>query len=121
VSLTPQFLSDINVDGEFSEITIADFNNDLRPDIYITGKPTTWPNQLLINTGSRFALQIAGNAVVTGDFDNDGDQDLYIDQADQAANGPNPFSITGATVRSLLFPTPAVQRTPCAVEADRWQ
>jgi ASPIC and UnbV/FG-GAP-like repeat len=88
-NVTPQFLSDINVDGEFSEIAIADFNDDLRPDIYITGKPTTWPNQLLINTGSRFALHKAGNAVVSGDFDNDGDQDLYIDQADQAANGPN--------------------------------
>jgi hypothetical protein len=53
----------------------------------------------LINTGSSFVdrsppagisgLQIAGHAVVAADFDNDGDQDLYIDQADQAANGPN--------------------------------
>jgi hypothetical protein len=82
-----------------------DFNNDLRPDIYITRKPTTWPKQLLINTGSRFSLHKAGNAVVLGDFDNDGDQDLYIDQADQLLMGRTSFSRTGAMVRSSPFPT----------------
>jgi len=99
VNLTPQFFSNARVDGRFSEIAIADFNNDLRPDIYITRKPATQPDQLLINTGSRFVdrslaagisgLQIAGNAVVAADFDNDGDIDLYIDQALQTANRPN--------------------------------
>jgi hypothetical protein len=56
----------------------------------------------LINTGTSFVdrsraagisgLQIAGNAVVAGDFDNDSDIDLYIDEAenvDQDANRPN--------------------------------
>jgi hypothetical protein len=65
--------------------------------MYITRK--TQSDQLLINTGSSFVdrsaaagisgLQIAGNAVVAGDFDNDGDQDLYIDQAVNAGNLPN--------------------------------
>jgi hypothetical protein len=132
VSLTSQFLSNVRVNGRhFSEIAIADYNNDLRPDIYITRHWRTGRNQLLINTGSSFVdrslaagisgLQIAGNAVVAGDFDNDGDQDLYIDQADQAVNGPNILLENQGDGTFAAISDTAVQPTPCVVEVDRWQ
>jgi FG-GAP-like repeat len=132
VSLTSPFLSNVRVNGRhFSEIAIADYNNDLRPDIYITRHWRTGRNQLLINTGSSFVdrslaagisgLQIAGNAVAAGDFDNDGDQDLYIDQADQAVNGPNILLENQGDGTFAAISDTAVQPTPCVVEVDRWQ
>lgn len=61
--------------------------------------PTPLPDQLLINSASGFrdasipsgvaAMKIYGSNLATGDFDNDGDLDIYIDQASPAQNRPN--------------------------------
>jgi hypothetical protein len=85
----------------------------------------------LINTGSSFVdrslaagisgLQIASNAVVAGDFDNDGDQDLYIDQADQAVNGPNILLENQGDGTFVAISDAGGPTDTCVVEADRWQ
>ncbi|MDY6782468.1 MAG: CRTAC homolog protein [Cyanobacteriota bacterium] len=75
-------------------ITIADFNGDLLPDFYVTRNRKDANNGffddlLYINTSQGFiergteaginAIPHPGRSVVSGDFDNDMDVDIYID------------------------------------------
>ncbi|WP_373510044.1 CRTAC1 family protein [Thiocapsa sp.] len=85
--LMPDGLADSGV-LEDSDIAVADFNGDLRMDMYLTRMHA--PDQLLMNAGGTLklrspvmwkrdqALRLRGRSVVAGDFDNDMDVDLYI-------------------------------------------
>ncbi len=86
-----------------NDIAIADFNNDLRPDIYITrnqedsanGFVDDWlffnTEEGLIEQGEQAGINSIphpGRSVVAGDFDNDMDVDIYIDGT-TGKNQPN--------------------------------
>lgn len=82
------------------DFTIADFNGDLLPDIYLTGINETTSNtgKLLINTGNGFIdgtidSELSNSEycqnVVAGDFDNDMDLDIYLVCNKGSNNLPN--------------------------------
>ena len=79
------------VSGKGLGVTVADFDSDGRDDIYVANDQ--WPNHLLLNQGDgRFeeTAVMAGSAynatgeveasmgVTAGDFDGDGDPDLFM-------------------------------------------
>ncbi len=88
----------LNSLSKASDIISADFNGDLRPDLYLTRDrdPLTSNDQLLLNTKQGFvdfsqkaginSIPIARSSVVSGDFDNDMDLDLYIVATGSAGN-----------------------------------
>lgn len=70
---------------DFQDLAIADFNGDLRPDIFVTQKR----NFLLENTEKGFvrradevglskSISANGQSVVAADFDNDMDVDVFV-------------------------------------------
>jgi hypothetical protein len=98
--------SDLMPDGlakyglfEDSDVAVADFNGDLRMDLYLNRM--RGPDQLFLNedgmlkTGSPIVrtrareLRSQGRSVVAGDFDNDMDVDLYIVATGERRNAPN--------------------------------
>ena len=84
-------------DGHAPGAVFTDLNDDGYPDIYVMGS-RDWdqgvmlPNRLFLNTdvgsGNRTYVEVAGaagaddvgahNGVLSADYDNDGDQDLYV-------------------------------------------
>jgi hypothetical protein len=82
-----------------SDVAAADFNGDLRMDIYLTRMRA--PDQLFLNEGGMLklrspfmgkrdpGLRSQGRSVVAGDFDNDMDVDLYIVATGELRNKPN--------------------------------
>lgn len=102
VDVTADLMPDGLVDygsREDSDVAVADFNGDLRMDLYLTRMRA--PDQLFLNEGGRLKLsspivqtsdpelRSQGRSVVAGDFDNDMDVDLYIVATGERRNEPN--------------------------------
>ncbi len=79
------------ISGKGLGVTVADFDGDGRDDIYVANDQ--WPNHLMLNQGSGKLLEgavMSGSAynatgeveasmgVTAGDFDGDGDPDLFM-------------------------------------------
>ena len=140
----PSHLFHNNRDGTFTDVTVAagmsrefgpalgvstaDFNGDGWPDIYVAndGQPNQlWINQhdgTFKNTGllSGTALSAEGEAkssmgVDAGDFDNDGDEDLFVAEltgqgADLYVNDGSGVFVDQSARSRLRFATLAVHR-----------
>lgn len=103
--ISPKLLPIIPDDLKPNEdIAAADFNGDLRTDLYlirtVLGNSPDLPDRLLLNTTSGFvdrttsaglnATHFDGNSASAGDFDNDMDVDLYVNVVKGSdANQPN--------------------------------
>lgn len=85
--------------AEDTDMAVADFDNNLKMDLFITHKRKT--DLFLLNSGTALELReleiqgmepesrYQGRSVVAGDFDNDMDIDLYIVVSEQRKNLPN--------------------------------
>jgi hypothetical protein len=84
-------------DLEYNECTFADYNNDGFPDIFCTNSQAQRPLRdiLLKNNGdgtftnasnqARIRRLVNGRAIAWGDYDNDGDLDLFISRGTDIA------------------------------------
>lgn len=96
--LMPDGLAEYGI-YEDSDVAVADFNGDLRMDLYLTRMRA--PDQLFLNEDGMLKarppivrtrgreLRSQGRSVVAGDFDNDMDVDLYIVATGERRNEPN--------------------------------
>jgi Ca2+-binding RTX toxin-like protein len=92
---------------QIADVAIADFNNDGTFDIYVATEQRPRLDSLFLNVGGRFidASVAAGirdrpdptTNVTAGDFDNDGDLDLYV------VNSVNPADATAVEYPNRLW------------------
>ncbi|NJN23205.1 MAG: cartilage acidic protein, partial [Acaryochloridaceae cyanobacterium RL_2_7] len=84
LDISDSFLQDIQVNA-IIDMAIADFNGDLRQDILLLSADQN--HSVLLNQGTTFTKAAFNDdlnqtsqakSVVAGDWDNDGDQDLFI-------------------------------------------
>lgn len=76
--------------GAMSQVSVADYDQDGDPDMYVTGQST----RLYRNDGGQFTraettagvYTVGANAPVWGDYDNDGDLDLFVSRGAQDLN-----------------------------------
>ncbi len=103
--------------GTYSETaTFGDYDNDGLIDVYITNSEGDKRNMLYRNTGNNVFTKVTANwlnealpsrGAAWSDFDNDGDQDLYV--ANEGTNANSLFKNNGTGALSKLSNDPAVQ------------
>ncbi|MEM1255078.1 MAG: tandem-95 repeat protein [Cyanobacteria bacterium P01_H01_bin.21] len=92
VKITDSLFGDVSLQNGrgLIDMAIADFNGDLKPDVFlptsgvnghqlVLSSPTGWEDKSLASGVRSVSYQTPdGGGVVTGDFDNDGDVDLFV-------------------------------------------
>ncbi len=112
--------------GTFSETAaFADYDNDGLVDVFITNSAGDKRNMLYRNTGNNAFTKITAGwlneslpsrGVSWSDYDNDGDQDLYV--ANEGVNANSLFRNNGNGTFSKIANDPAVQETQSSMTAS---